>query len=399
MTPTNRVKQVPLDSDPSMRIVVKVGTRTLTRGSDRLSRPGMVDLVRQIAHLHAQGHELLFVSSGAVFAGSETLGKFPHRKDIPAKQTLAAVGQVRLMAIYEQLFQLYDVNIAQALLTRADLADRERYLNARNTMLSLLHLHIVPVINENDVVGVEEIRIGDNDNLSALVANLVDADLLIILTDQAGLFTTDPRLDPGARLIEEVATIDGDIRRMGSGGGSSIGTGGMATKIEAAEMATRSGTEVIIASGDEPDILPRLAAGEQMGTRFLPVASHIESRKRWILAEPPRGDLLMDQGAAEALIHRGKSLLAVGITDVLGSFERGWTVRLLAPDGCEIARGITLYGAEDLAAIRGHRSDEIAEILDAAYGPTVVHRDDMVLLTSRAGRRAESGSHGQGEGE
>jgi glutamate 5-kinase len=375
-----------------MRIVVKVGTRTLTGGSDALSRPRMIDLVRQIVDLRTQGHELLLVSSGAIFAGSETLGTFPQRKDIPAKQTLAAVGQVRLMAIYEQLFQLYGVNIAQALLTRADLADRERYLNARNTMLSLLQLHIVPVINENDVVGVEEIRIGDNDNLSALVANLVDADLLIILTDQAGLYTADPRLDPSARLIEEVAVIDGDVRRMGRSSGSSVGTGGMATKIEAAEMATRSGTEVIVTSGDEQDILLRLAVGERVGTRFLPVTSHIESRKRWILAEPPRGDLRMDQGAAEALIHRGQSLLAVGITDVMGSFERGWTVRLLAPDGREIARGITLYGAEDLATIQGCRSDEIAEILDATYGATVVHRDDMVLLASRAGHRGESRS-------
>jgi hypothetical protein len=191
-----------------MRIVVKVGTRTLSAGGDCLSRPRMVDLVRQIAHLHAEGHELLLVSSGAIFAGREALGAPPRRKDIPFKQTLAAVGQVRLMAIYEQLFGLYDTRIAQALLTRADLADRERYLNARNTMLSLLRLGVVPVINENDVVGVEEIRIGDNDNLSALVANLVEADLLVMLTDLPGLFTADPRVDPEAELIREVASID-----------------------------------------------------------------------------------------------------------------------------------------------------------------------------------------------
>jgi len=366
-----------------MRIVIKLGTSTLTGGSDKLNRPRMVDFVRQIADLYAQRHELLLVSSGAILAGRETLGAFAQRRDIPSKQTLAAVGQVRLMAIYQQLFELYDIKIAQALLTRADLADREHYLNARDTMLLLLNLHIVPVINENDVVAVEEVRIGDNDNLSALVSNLVDADLLIILTDQAGLYTADPRHDPNAKLIEEVVEIDDHICSIAAGSGSSAGTGGMATKVEAAEMATRSGTEVIVASGKEPDILLRLAGGERAGTRFLPVFSHIESRKRWILAESPRGDIRMDQGAVEALIHRGKSLLAVGVTDVLGSFARGSTVRLLSPDGSEIARGIILYSSEELTAIRGCHSDEIAEILDNAYGPTVVHRDDMVLLTSR----------------
>ena len=221
-----------------MRIVVKVGTRTLSAGGDCLSRPRMIDLVRQIAHLHADGHELLLVSSGAIFAGREALrtrpdaaplpdaAHPPRRKDIPFKQTLAAIGQVRLMAIYEQLFGLYDTRIAQALLTRADLADRERYLNARNTMLSLLRLRVVPVINENDVVGVEEIRIGDNDNLSALVANLVDADLLVMLTDLPGLFTADPRLDPNAELISEITCVDDDVRRLAGGSGSTVGTGG-----------------------------------------------------------------------------------------------------------------------------------------------------------------------------
>jgi glutamate 5-kinase len=340
----------------------------------------MVDLVRQIAVLHTQGHELLFVSSGAIFAGREVLGTLPHRRDIPFKQTLAAIGQVRLMAIYEQLFGLYEVKIAQALLTRADLADRERYLNARNTLVSLLRLRIVPVINENDVVGVEEIRIGDNDNLSALVANVVDADLLVILTDQPGLFTADPSVDPEAQLIPEVATINDRIRHLGGSSGSGVGTGGMATKIEAAEMATRSGTRVVIAAGDEPDVLLRLADGAALGTDFLPVISHMESRKRWILAEPPRGDVVIDAGAADALVHQGKSLLAVGVTEVIGSFERGQTVRLLDLHGIEIARGITNYDASDLVAIRGHHSDMIASILGYEYGPTMVHRDALVLV-------------------
>ena len=367
-----------------MRIVVKVGTRTLTNRGERLSRPRMVDLVRQIAQLHAGGHELALVSSGAIFAGREALGALAPRnglpRDIPFKQTLAAVGQVRLMAIYEQLFALYEIKIAQALLTRADLSDRERYLNARNTLLSLLRLRILPVVNENDVVGVEEIRIGDNDNLSALVANLVDADLLIILTDQAGLFTADPALDPQAQLIAEVPEIDERIWRLAGGSASGIGTGGMLTKVEAAAMATRSGTQVVIAAGAEPEVLLRLVRGEALGTRFRPVMSHIESRKRWILAEPPRGTIRVDEGAAQALLHQGKSLLAVGVTGASGEFQRGQTVRLLAPGGREIARGITNYDARDLEAIRGHRSDEIPAILGYEYGPTVVHRDDLVLV-------------------
>lgn len=363
-----------------MRIVVKLGTHILTDGSDRLSRPRMLDLVRQMANLRAEGHEMLLVSSGAIFAGREMLGPPPLRKDIPFKQTLAAVGQVRLMGLYEQFFALYDVPVAQALLTRADLADRGRYLNARNTLLSLLRLRIVPVINENDVVAVEEIKIGDNDNLSALVANLVDADGLIILTDQAGLFTADPRLDPNARLIPEVATIDEQVRHLAGGSGSAVGRGGMTTKIEAAELAIRSGTDVIIAAGMEPDVLPRLVAGEALGTRFPATVSHVESRKRWILAEPAQGDIWVDEGAAQALSQQGKSLLAVGVTGVSGQYERGQTVRLLAPGGHEIARGITNYNASDLAAIRGHQSDEIPTILGYQYGPSVVHRDDMVLV-------------------
>lgn len=367
-----------------MRIVVKVGTRTLTENSERLSRPRMLEIVRQIAQLHAQGHELALVSSGAIFAGREALGLLAAPitvpRDIPFKQTLAAIGQVRLMAIYEQLFELYDIKIAQALLTRADLSDRERYLNARNTLLSLLRLRIVPVINENDVVAVEEIRIGDNDNLSALVANLIDADLLIILTDQAGLFTADPRLDPTAELIPVVHNIDDRIRRLAGESGSGIGTGGMSTKIEAAEMATRSGTQVIIAAGQEPDVLLRLVRGETLGTCFSTTITHLESRKRWILAEPLHGEIGVDEGAARAIVEQGKSLLAVGITYINGQFERGQTVRLVGPNGREIARGITNYNAHDLARIRGHRSDEIITILGYEYGPTVVHRDDMVVI-------------------
>jgi len=363
-----------------MRIVVKVGTHTLSAGSQRLSRPRMINLVRQVALLHAENHHLILVSSGAIFAGREVLGRLPNRKDIPFKQTLAAVGQLRLMGIYEQLFGLYDVMIAQALLTRADLADRERYLNARNTLLTLLRERVVPVINENDVVGVEEIRIGDNDNLSALVANLIDAELLVILTDQAGLFTADPRLDPNAELIPEVTVIDDRIRCLASGSGTAMGTGGMVTKIEAAEMATRSGAQVVIASGDEPDVLQRVTQDERIGTRFLPSITHIEGRKRWLLADPVSGGIVIDAGATEAVVNLCGSLLAVGITGIQGEFERGQTVRLIGPDGQEVARGIPNYTSGEIRAIRGCHTDEISSVLGYRYSSTVVHRDNMVLI-------------------
>jgi glutamate 5-kinase len=363
-----------------MRIIVKVGTGSLAQGGQRLSRPYMADLARQIARLRELAHHVILVSSGAVFAGREALGESHLRKDIPFKQTLAAVGQVRLLAIYEQLFGIYGATIAQALLTRADLANRERYLNARNTLLSLLELDVVPIINENDVVGVEEIRIGDNDNLSALVANLVDADLLVMLTDQEGLYTADPRTDPNAKLIPEVACIDEGIQRLASSAGSDVGTGGMATKIEAARMATASGTRVVIASAEVPDVLVRLVQGECLGTAFSPPTSRLESRKRWILAEPSHGAIQIDAGASAALRHGGKSLLPVGVTQVDGDFVRGHTVRILDPDDLEIARGIAHYDAKAVREIKGRRSEGIGDILGYDYGPTVVHRDDLVLL-------------------
>lgn len=368
-----------------MRIVVKLGTRTLTAGGDHLSRPRMLEIVRQVAALHEQGHEILLVSSGAIFAGRERTGLSPRHKDIAFKQTMAAIGQVVLMGLYEQFFGYYGITVAQALLTRHDFADRECYLNARHTLLSLLSLRAIPIINENDVVAVEEIKIGDNDNLSALVANLVDADVLIILTDQAGLFTADPRRDATARLIPEVPVITDEIRRLAGGRGSADSVGGMVTKIEAAELATRSGSEVIIAAGWEPDVLLRLVAGEAIGTRFRASVTHIESRKRWILAEPPAGDVYIDRGAAQAVVERGKSLLPVGIVHVVGDFKRGQTVRLLDEAHREIARGVTNYDAVALRAIQGRKSAEIPAILGYDYGPTVVHRDNLVLVCLEPG--------------
>ncbi|RME78793.1 MAG: glutamate 5-kinase [Chloroflexi bacterium] len=363
-----------------MRIVVKVGTNVLRAGTERISRPRLVDLARQIAALRQEGHELLLVSSGAIFAGRELLGVSPSRKkDIPYKQMLAAVGQGRLMALYQQIFDLYGLTVGQALLTRADLANRTRYLNARNTLLQLLLHGVVPIINENDAVAVDEIKFGDNDNLSGLVANLIDADLLVILTDQPGLFTADPRAHPDATLIKEVPLIDDEIRAMAGGSSGDIGTGGMVTKIQAAELATRSGTEVVIAPGSEPDVILRVVHGEPLGTHFPTRLNRVESRKRWILAEPPRGRLIIDAGAVQALVENGKSLLVVGVTAVEGRFRRGDTVRIVGPDGAEIGRGIASYKAEDLERIKGKHSRLIADILGFDYGPTAVHRDNLVL--------------------
>ncbi|MFQ5854634.1 MAG: glutamate 5-kinase [Anaerolineae bacterium] len=362
------------------RVVVKLGTSVLTAGTDRLSRPRMVDLVRQMADLFAEGREVILVSSGAIMAGREVLG-FPEMdRNIPFKQVLAAVGQGRLMHLYAQMFDLYDIIVAQALLTRRDLALRSHYLNARNTLMTLLRQRVIPVVNENDTVAVEEIKIGDNDNLSALVANLVDADLLIILTDTAGLFTADPRLNPDAQLIPEVPVIDDAIRDLAGSATTGRGVGGMITKIEAAELATRSGTEVVIAAGKVGNVVSRVAAGEAIGTRFRATAGRVESRKRWILAESPRGTVVVDAGAARALIQNGKSLLPVGVTAVEGQFERGETVQIADPQGMEIGRGITNYGVDSLARIRGLRSDQIEKVLGYDYGAEVIHRDNLVVV-------------------
>ena len=317
------------------RIVIKIGTSTITSGTPRISPPRLIDLIRQMAELHAAGCELMVVSSGAIAAGREGLG-FPQLpKDIPAKQMLAAVGQPRLMALYEQLFGLYGITVAQILLTRADLADRRRYLNSRNTLAALLAQRVIPIINENDTVATEEIRFGDNDNLSALVANLIEADLLILLTDQPGLFTADPRRDPTARLVQEVngSEIPTELWQAAGGTSGGLGTGGMVTKLQAANLARRGGASVVIASGKEPDILLRLAAGESIGTHFHPVTSAWRAASASSSAGgQTAGEVWLDTGAERAL-RRGGSLLPVGVTRVSGSFERGDTVRGARPAG------------------------------------------------------------------
>jgi len=364
-----------------MRLVLKLGTSTLTEGTRNISSPRLVDLARQVAGLHEAAHEIILVSSGAIAAGREALNFPKLSKNIPAKQMLAAIGQPRLMARFERIFDLYGVTVAQILLTRADLDNRRSYLNARNTLNALIVQHILPIINENDTVATEEIRVGDNDNLSALVANLIDADILILLTDQTGLFTADPRNNPAAGLITEITTPDipASIWEAAGGTKGGLGTGGMVTKIQAADLARRSGVQVIIASGNEPNVITRLVNREKIGTLFHPVASSYESRKRYILAGTVSGTINIDEGAVLALMRSG-SLLPIGVTGIEGRFERGETARVIDPSRRELARGIVNYSAEDLQRIACHHSNEIETILGYHYGDEVIHRNDIVLL-------------------
>jgi glutamate 5-kinase len=364
----------------TQRIVVKVGTSVLTGGTKQLDRQHMLELTQGIARQHQAGHEIVLVSSGAVAAGRERLD-FPHfGRSVPAKQMLAAVGQIRLMQLYGDLFDTFGITVAQVLLTRDDLGNRTRFLNARDTLLTLLDHRIVPIINENDTTATHEIRVGDNDNLSALVATLIEADTLVLLTDQPGLFTADPRQQPDAQLIPRVARIDETLWALAGDSVTGLGTGGMTTKIQAAQFASRSGVTTVIASGSEPDTLDRIARGEAVGTRFDPAPTPLESRKRWLLVEKTRGSLGVDAGAASKLLTGGASLLPVGVTRVDGEFERGEPVAVIAPDGQPIARGLTSYESEAIRKVRGTKSAQIVDILGYSYGDAVIHRNNMVLL-------------------
>lgn len=363
------------------RIVVKLGTSVLTGNTPRLDRAHIVELVRQCAELHCQGRNVIICTSGAIAAGRERLG-FPDLPDtVISKQMLAAVGQSRLMYIWENFFEIYGIHVGQMLLTRADVEDRNRYLNARDMLQSLLEHRIVPIVNENDAVATAEIKVGDNDNLSALVALLAEADLLLLLTDQPGLFTADPQLDPDAQLIPKVDTIDDSLYKLAGTSISGLGIGGMTTKLQAADVARRAGTEVVIAAGRENNVITRIINGEAVGTRFSPLQTPLEQRKRWIFAGPtPAGRLLIDQGAERALCEKNSSLLPSGIVAVEGNFNRGDTVSILGPGKTELARGIVRYDSSDLNRIKGCRSDQIAERLGYVYGSVAVHRNDLILL-------------------
>lgn len=364
------------------RIVVKVGTSTLTAGTPKLHLPQITALAQQIAALTAKGVQVALVSSGAIAVGRECLDYPALSKSIPARQMLAAIGQPRLMNVYEQLFDIYGLKVAQVLLTREDISDRKRYINARNTLESLLDQAVVPVVNENDTVATEEICIGDNDNLSALVANLIEADLLVMLTDQAGLYTANPARNKTAELINEVsgAEIPEEVWLAAGGTQNGLGTGGMFTKLQAADIARRSGTEVVIARGDEPDVLLRLVEGEALGTRIHAAVDKLESRKRFMLAGVvQRAGIRIDVGAAAAL-NSGGSLLPVGISDAYGNFERGDIVRVKDSDGKDCAIGLVNYSSRDVKKIKGHRSADIENLLGFAYGDEVIHHNNMTLL-------------------
>jgi glutamate 5-kinase len=384
------------------RLVVKVGTNTLTGGEDQLARSAMLGVARQIARLVRDGHQVALVSSGAIVAGRQALSLSRNGKptsargerdagsgeprgsargrDIPFKQVLAAVGQTKLMQLWDELFSKENLIVAQTLLTRADLADRQGYLNARNTLLALLERQVVPIINENDVVATEEIKIGDNDNLSALVANLIDADLLILLTDQDGLFTADPRRHATAALIPEVTVITDEILALAQGAGTARGTGGMTTKLQAARLATESGVTVLVAGGTTDNVLVRSVKGEALGTRFPSNRTRMESRKRWILAGlAGKAAAHIDAGAATAL-GRGRSLLPAGVVKVKGPFDRGDSVNIIGPEGKAIGCGVANYSAADLERIKGCRSAEIPTILGYNFGDEVIHRNNVVML-------------------
>jgi glutamate 5-kinase len=367
------------------RIVAKFGTNLLTAGTDRLDAATMSSLVAQVIRLIDEGREVLIVTSGAIAAGRQRLGMAQDRRDIPFRQVLASVGQAHLMQQYDALFAAGGRVVAQTLLSKRDLSDRIGYLNARNTLLGLLEIGVVPIVNENDAVAIDEIagaKIGDNDNLSALVANLIDADLLALLTDTGGLYTADPRTHKTAKLIERIDRVTPEIEAIASGGSESArGTGGMVTKLQAAKLGTGGGSDVFIADGRERDALYRLAHGDHVGTMLPARKSRVESRKRWMLSGlTTKGAIVVDAGAGKALTERSKSLLPAGVRDVQGPFKRGDTVNIVLADGQPIACGITNYDDRDLAAIRGLRSDRIESVLGHQYGSEVVHRNNLVVL-------------------
>lgn len=368
------------------KFVIKFGTSTLTQGTKQLSRRYMLELARQIVHLREQGKQVVLVTSGAVAAGRELLGHPVVESYWPAKQMFASVGQGRLMQIWADLFGLFNVQVGQLLLTRGDFSNRKRYLNIRDTLHCLLKHHVLPIINENDTVATKDIRVGDNDNLAALISNLIAADRLILLTDQQGLYTADPRQNPEAKLIPVVKHIDESIFNLAGGSSAAgLGTGGMFTKIQAAHLASQSGTSTTIASSAIPNILIEIGEGKSIGTLFLAETTARESRKRWLLSEKHQGTIFIDEGAEQKLRYGGASLLAVGIARTSNVFDRGAIVHLVSSLGKPIAVGITNYSSEDIQKLIGSHSKHIEDILGYSYGPEIIHRDNMTRIKFREG--------------
>ena len=363
------------------RFVVKVGSTLVTNRGAGLDASAIARWAAQVAKLRQAGKELVLVSSGAIAEGMQRLGWTRRPHAMHELQAAAAVGQMGLVQVYESCFRQHGLHTAQVLLTHADLVDRQRYLNARSTLLTLLGLGIIPVINENDTVVTDEIRFGDNDTLAALVTNLVEADYLIILTDREGLYTDDPRRNPRATLIRSAQAGESRLEGLAGGTGSTIAKGGMLTKVLAAKRAARSGAQTVIASGNEPDVLVRLAAGEAIGTLLSAQTTPLAARKQWLADHLQlAGRHGLDPGAAKALRSGGKSLLPVGVKSVEGEFERGAVVACLSPEGAEIARGLVNYNAQESRRIAGRASNEIEAILGYIDEPELIHRDNLVLL-------------------
>jgi len=363
------------------RIVVKVGSSILASVEKGLHYDVFSHLTKEISELKRQGYEIVLVSSGAIAAGMEKLGYKTRPQAITQKQATAAVGQTRLMNIYESYFSRYQQMVAQVLLTHDDLSHRRRFLNARNTLLTLLELGIIPIINENDTVVVDEIKVGDNDNLSALITNLIGADLLIILTDIEGLFDSDPRVNPNARCISLVQDIDVDTEQIAGGTKSQTSVGGMVSKIQAARKASRFGIPTVVARGTKEEVLHQILKGKEIGTLILPKSEALSSRKHWIAFNPkPKGDVIVDDGAKKAIVQKGKSMIPSGVVKIKGGFDRGDLVTCLGPRGKEFARGLVNYSATELEKIKGLRSDQIESALGYKYSDEVIHRDDLVVL-------------------
>ncbi|HXF46616.1 MAG TPA: glutamate 5-kinase [Burkholderiaceae bacterium] len=362
------------------RVVVKVGSSLVTNDGRGLDLAAIARWAEQIAALHGLGKQVLLVSSGAIAEGMQRLGWRTRPHQIHALQAAAAVGQMGLAQAYETSFRARGLQTAQVLLTHADLADRVRYLNARSTLFALLELGVVPVINENDTVVTDEIKFGDNDTLGALVTNLVEADVLIILTDQAGLFSADPRRDPTATLIVAGRAGDPQLEVIAGGAGSGIARGGMITKVLAAKRAARSGAHTVIASGREPDVLSRLARGERVGTELIAAVPVLAARKQWLADHLQlKGRIVIDDGAVRALRAGGKSLLPIGVVEVQGEFARGDVIACLDTDGREVARGIVNYSSAETRLIARRPSSEIEAILGFIDEPELIHRDNLVL--------------------
>jgi glutamate 5-kinase len=365
----------------SRRIVIKIGSSLLTDGGRGLNRPAIAGWVAQMAELKRQGVDVVLVSSGSVAEGMSRLKLKSRPKTLHELQAAASIGQMGLVRSFEDEFKLHDLLAAQVLLTHDDLSDRRRYLNARSTLLTLLGFGVVPVINENDAVATEEIRFGDNDTLGALVANLVEADLLILLTDQLGLFNANPSLDPKAELISNICVGDSLLDEVAGGSISGLGRGGMFTKVRAARLAARSGAPTVIASGKVDNAIISVFNGEELGTYLIPNIEPFAARKQWLAGQLQiRGSVTLDAGAVKNLLAAGKSLLAVGVKSVQGNFQRGDLVSCQDMQGAEIARGLINYGAEDAAIIAGKPSNEFEALLGYADEDELIHRDNMVLV-------------------